>query len=250
MNKHRLFFLGVLLLTACSSGPNRPILFENYRFSATKDQTEVEATVFFRESPYDATENIEPMEVRLNGALFERTQPPAGVSGTFTNLLAKGSVPDPDQPVDGFAIFRPSFSPSNRLTVVGPNGDTRELNLDFSPLEFVASDKVILSRSRDNLVRIVGGKGGRNLSALIGFGSESGQYDKDLVKVELETLVISIPARAIASLKNGPARLYMISGVHDYIDEPFVENGRASVIKYISSYRIDYSTETAALIID
>lgn len=258
----RRFTLSVLGLISCVffgcskfSTPSKPLLFQNYRIYATRDQTSVEGTVFFRDKLHEAEETVAPQHVELNGQALSSANLPSYVAPTFNNLLKRESselkvnAVDTNEYVDGYSLTTPSYSPDFRFVVISPAGDPRELNLSFEPVEPSAHETVILSRSRINEIPIVGKRDQRAMVGIV--GDATSLFDEDQVKIDWENMKVLIPPDSIARLENGPRKMSIISGENSYLSELFTdENGVTMLVNYVSSFIFVYHTEFDVQIVD
>jgi hypothetical protein len=248
-------FIIVLSLVAFSAGcnfnqkvalnPRKPTLIRQYKIHGTRAYTTVEAEIYSQNFEKNG-ERIYPQKVKFNDTLMNNDYLDESkligtgcpINSSLPTLMPISTTKHKaDKSV--YSLFQEGYRKENKVTIIDKDGAQQTYPIYFEPVEFELSEDIILSRSKDNVVKL---KGARSTSAETpGFGiSQQGHsVDEKLLKYDKEKELLIVPAKALRKLKKGDANFFVISSDGNEIGPPpILPDGRRLLPgnSYIISY--------------
>lgn len=225
----------------------KPTLIQHYEIQSTRNNTVISGTVKFRVFKY--SKDFYPQMVKFNDQPMQNKFPDrdwedfGGCSKDNKNLLRviarEDYIPQADKSV--FSLIQKGYENKNKIDIYDEDGELFSYSIYFEPIKFKQPDQIVLSRSQDNTVELIGIGSLDNLPSF-GIGQKGNSVDEESFKYDKKNNVLHIPARSLTNLSNGKANFWIINGEGKVIGTP---NS-----KTVNSYIISYTDATCIEIVN
>jgi hypothetical protein len=205
-------------------------LVQDYSITASRHKTYVKASVYYSQlienSKPKFVSKIEFNGIEMNKGLFKiepNYSPPCGIpeqekklnqldNPTLTITPIAVNTPEPTPKESDFFVVLDEYKTENIITVASRQNKIETYKIDVNPIAFANPDTIKLSRSKDNVIQLLG-KGSdkkENLNYFIR-QDEGESLDEEETIYNPTTNTIQIPANSVKKLKKGKASFYLTS---------------------------------------
>ena len=232
-------------------------LAEQYFISATKDKTLVDATVFserlgrFKNTKPVSKIQVNGTEMKKGVLNFEHDDSPncenyeKEENDKLTLALSDASPePTPTSTVEQYKFFTRlnGYQQRTQIIITDKNNQTHISTIEFVPIEPLNSEKIIISRSKDTIIKLKGKGSGKkdDVSYLVSQGN--GNFlDEKIIPYNSDNNQLTFPSSATKKLSKGKATFILNSIYSGFLDPAKSWTGYFSV---------SFRTEVCAEIVD
>ncbi len=218
--------------------PRKSVLIQNYQIEANRDYTEVSATVSFRD--FARSQDSFAQKVEFNGREMQNdflVRPKeidrgCPVIDTGLPVLQVMPLPTPTPRADKtvFSLVQEGYRKDNVVTIYDQSGNSQSYTISFEPLELAQPDSIVLSRSKDNVVKLKGGV--KDKTPIFGISYQGASVDEKSFRYDKENNLLFVPAKSLKRLSKGKADFWIISGDSSQIKTPGLLTGNSYIISY------------------
>jgi hypothetical protein len=148
--------------------------------------------------------------------------------------------PQPNKSV--FSLIQDGFRKDNVVTIYDEDAKAQSYTLSFEPIEFAQPDSIVLSRSKDNVVKLKRNGSAKKDAPIFGLAWRGNSIDERSFRYDKENDLLFISAQSLKKMEKGNANLWIIS----YDDGEIKTPGRMTG----NGYSILYNDVTCVQIID
>jgi len=223
-------------LGQAGSGSSHSIVpSQRYSIRGTKNYTAVEAEVSYHHLQGD-TKVSYPRSVEFNGTLMKNEPLDASkeIEGGCPRDESLPAIAYAPSPVgkSTYTLVQEGYKTENEVVVTGESGERLENSITFKPVEFAQPNEIVLSRSRDNLIKLRGKLTPKDDAPDVGIRQGDRLADGTAIRYDREADVLRVPAKALRKLRRGRADFWLTSSEGGLLDSPGWKSTGSYVILY------------------
>jgi len=245
------------------AGSSNGELTQEYEIRGARTFMTVKASIFFRDENGNVSypRRVEFNDAAMNNDYLDQSHMPhigcpIEAKKNVVTMIGR-DTPRPRNDGSAFSILASGFKAENKVAITAGDGTRQVFSIDFEPVEFESPESIVLSRSKDTVVKLKGQGTGKETSRDFIINQQGKTADKTLLVYDREKNLLTVPARAVIGLKKGTANLELVSGKGDTIGvrSSLPSSKRLSVNEFLSrarenTYLITYISFSCVQVVD